>query len=148
MIHLKWPMLEDVDCLSVSRFTDNLGTVPVTTKDTFTVEMSVGITAEIPERSVYRLLYETGRQGHSDIAANVNPNIVNTPPKIQTQKTVTGDPVAHLLGEVGRHDVDVVSEVLPRAGHIGHQSGLEHALAQRAGNARGREANGNRQREH
>ena len=77
-LHFKVPVIDQVDCLSVSRFTDNLGTVPVTTKDTFTVEMSVGITAEIPERSVYRLLYETGRQGHSDIAANVNPNIVNT----------------------------------------------------------------------
>src|SRR5262249_61869351 len=27
---------------------------------------------------------------------------------------------AHLLGEVGRHDVDVVGEVFPRAGHAGY----------------------------
>lgn len=77
-LHFKVPVIDQADCLSVSRFTDNLGVVPVTTKDTFTVEMSVGLTAEIPERSVYRLLYQTGRQGSGDIAANANPNIVNT----------------------------------------------------------------------
>jgi regulator of protease activity HflC (stomatin/prohibitin superfamily) len=77
-LHFKIPMIENVDCLSVSRFTDNLGTVNVTTKDTFTVEMTVGFTGEIPERSVYRLLYQTGRQGHSDVAVTANPNIVNT----------------------------------------------------------------------
>lgn len=77
-LHFKIPILEDVDCLSVSRFTDNLGTVNVTTKDTFTVEMTVGFTGEVPERSVYRLLYQTGKQGHGDIGQNVNPNIVNT----------------------------------------------------------------------
>lgn len=77
-LHFKIPVIDQVDCLSVSRFTDNLGNIPVTTKDTFTVEMSVGITAEIPANSVYKLLYETGRQGHADISANVNPNVVNT----------------------------------------------------------------------
>ena len=66
-LHFKTPVVDQVDCLSVSRFTDNLGIVPVTTKDTFTVEMSVGITAEIPERSVYRLLYETGRIGRAHV---------------------------------------------------------------------------------
>ena len=30
------------------------------------------------------------------------------------------DDAAHLLGEVGGHDVDVVGEVLPGAGHAGH----------------------------
>ena len=30
------------------------------------------------------------------------------------------DDAAHLLGEVGGHDVDVVGEVLPRAGDAGH----------------------------
>lgn len=77
-LHFKLPIIQDVDCIQVSRSTDNLGVVPVTTKDTFTVEMSVGVTTEIPDRSVYRLLYQTGRQGHSDITANINPNIVNT----------------------------------------------------------------------
>lgn len=77
-LHFKAPFIDQVDCLSVSRFTDNLGAVPVTTKDTFTVEMSVGLTAEIPEASVYKLLYETGQQGHGQVAANVNPNVVNT----------------------------------------------------------------------
>jgi membrane protease subunit HflC len=77
-LHFKVPVIDQVDCLSVSRFTDNLGNIPVTTKDTFTVEMSVGVTAEIPSNSVYKLLYETGRQGHGDVAANVNPNVVNT----------------------------------------------------------------------
>jgi regulator of protease activity HflC (stomatin/prohibitin superfamily) len=77
-LHFKVPVIDQADCLSVSRFTDNLGVVTVTTKDTFTVEMSVGLTAEIPERSVYRLLYQTGRQGSADVAANSNPNIINT----------------------------------------------------------------------
>jgi regulator of protease activity HflC (stomatin/prohibitin superfamily) len=77
-LHFKLPMIQDVDCIQVSRSTDNLGVVPVTTKDTFTVEMSVGVTTEIPDRSVYRLLYQTGRQGHTDINANINPNIINT----------------------------------------------------------------------
>ena len=77
-LHFKLPMIQDVDCIQVSRSTDNLGVVTVTTRDTFTVEMSVGVTTEIPDNSVYRLLYQTGRQGHSDITANLNPNIVNT----------------------------------------------------------------------
>ena len=77
-LHFKIPVIDQADCLSVSRFTDNLGVVAVTTKDTFTVEMTVGLTAEIPQSSVYRLLYQTGRQGSGEIAANVNPNIVNT----------------------------------------------------------------------
>lgn len=77
-LHFKLPFIEDVDCMQVSRTTDNLGIVPVTTKDTFTVEMTVGVTTEVPENSVYKLLYETGKQGRAEVNANINPNIINT----------------------------------------------------------------------
>lgn len=72
------PLMQGVDCMQVSRNTDNVGVVPVTTKDTFTLKLKVGVTTEIPNASVYRLLYQTGRQGSGDITANLNPNIINT----------------------------------------------------------------------
>ena len=77
-LHFKMPLMQGVDCMQVSRNTDNVGVVPVTTKDTFTLKLKVGVTTEIPNASVYRLLYQTGRQGTGDITANLNPNIINT----------------------------------------------------------------------
>jgi regulator of protease activity HflC (stomatin/prohibitin superfamily) len=77
-LHFKIPFLQSVDCIQVSRNTDNVGVVPVTTKDTFTLKLKVGVTTEIPPQSVYRLLYQTGKQGNSDITQNLNPNIINT----------------------------------------------------------------------
>jgi len=77
-LHFKIPFLQSVDCLQVSRNTDHVGVVPVTTKDTFTLKLRVGVTTEIPAASVYRLLYQTGKQGNSDITQNLNPNIINT----------------------------------------------------------------------
>ena len=77
-MHFKLPLIQNVDCIQVSRSTDKIGSVPVTTKDTFTLTMYVGVTTEIPDSSVYRLLYQTGKQGSGDISANINPNIVNT----------------------------------------------------------------------
>lgn len=77
-LHFKIPFIQSVDCLQVSRNTDNVGVVAVTTKDTFTLKLKVGVTTEIPPASVYRLLYQTGKQGSGDITANLNPNIINT----------------------------------------------------------------------
>jgi len=76
-LHFKLPWMQGVDCISVSRNTDQVGIVNVTTKDTFTLKLRVGITTEIPDASVYRLLYQTGKQGNYDIATNINPNIIN-----------------------------------------------------------------------
>jgi len=76
-LHFKLPVIQGVDCMQVSRDTDNVGVVPVTTKDTFTIKLKVGVTTEIPDASVYRLLYQTGRQGNTDISNNLNPNIIN-----------------------------------------------------------------------
>ena len=77
-LHFKIPLIQGVDCIQVSRNTDDVGIVSVTTKDTFTLKLKVGVTTEIPPAAVYRLLYQTGRQGSGDITANLNPNIVNT----------------------------------------------------------------------
>ena len=77
-LHFKIPLIQGVDCIQVSRNTDDVGIVSVTTKDTFTLKLKVGVTTEIPPAAVYRLLYQTGRQGSGDITSNLNPNIVNT----------------------------------------------------------------------
>jgi len=76
-LHFKIPLIQSVDCVQVSRSTDNVGIVSVTTKDTFTLKLKVGVTTEIPPAAVYRLLYQTGRQGSGDITENLNPNIIN-----------------------------------------------------------------------
>ena len=62
-LHWKIPFLQGVDCLQVTRSTDQLGVVAVTTKDSFTFTMKVGVTTEIPSTAVYRLLYQTGGMG-------------------------------------------------------------------------------------
>jgi regulator of protease activity HflC (stomatin/prohibitin superfamily) len=77
-LHFKIPLIQSVDCVQVSRSTDNVGVVSVTTKDTFTLKLKVGVTTEVPPSAVYRLLYQTGRQGSGDITENLNPNIINT----------------------------------------------------------------------
>jgi regulator of protease activity HflC (stomatin/prohibitin superfamily) len=77
-LHFKLPFIQSVDCIQVSRSTDNVGVVSVTTKDTFTLKLKVGVTTEVPPAAVYRLLYQTGRQGSGDITENLNPNIINT----------------------------------------------------------------------
>ena len=77
-LHWKIPFLQGVDCLQVTRSTDQLGVVAVTTKDSFTFTMKVGVTTEIPSTAVYRLLYQTGGMGKGDIKANIDPNIINT----------------------------------------------------------------------
>ena len=76
-LHFKIPLIQSVDCVQVSRSTDDVGVVSVTTKDTFTLKLKVGVTTEIPPSAVYRLLYQTGRQGSGDITDNLNPNIIN-----------------------------------------------------------------------
>jgi regulator of protease activity HflC (stomatin/prohibitin superfamily) len=101
-LHFKMPWIQDVDCLQVSRSTDNLGTVRITTRDTFSLDLTVGVTTEIPPQSVYRLLYQTGRQGSGDITANINPNIINTLRNIMGKHdlmSIAGENRERVMGE-------------------------------------------------
>lgn len=100
--HLKLPLFQSVDCMQVSRSTDNLGVVSVTTKDSFTFKMRVGVTTEIPSSAVYRLMYQTGKMGSGDISPNINPNIVNTLRNVMGKHelmSIAGESRTQVLGE-------------------------------------------------
>jgi membrane protease subunit HflC len=76
-LHFKLPFIDTVDMLQVSIATMSIDNLTVYTIDNQAVKVSVSITYRIPASSVLKLLYQVGRTGNVDIAANLQPIIAD-----------------------------------------------------------------------
>jgi regulator of protease activity HflC (stomatin/prohibitin superfamily) len=76
-IHLKLPLIDQVDRLQVSLDILRVQDLTMYTVDNQWVKISVGMTYRIPPAAVFRLLYQVGRSGSFGIRENVEPIIAD-----------------------------------------------------------------------
>ncbi len=76
-IHLKVPLIDQVDHLQVSLDILRVQDMTMYTVDNQWVKISVGMTYRIPAAAVFRLLYQVGRSGNFSIRENVEPIIAD-----------------------------------------------------------------------
>ncbi len=76
-IHLKLPLVDQVDHLQVSLDILRVQDMTMYTVDNQWVKISVGMTYRIPPTAVFRLLYQVGKSGSFGIRENVEPIIAD-----------------------------------------------------------------------
>ncbi|MFZ1640024.1 MAG: SPFH domain-containing protein [Candidatus Contendobacter sp.] len=76
-IHLKLPLIDQVDRLQVSLDILRVQDLTMYTVDNQWVKISVGMTYRIPTAAVFLLLYQVGRSGSFGIRENVEPIIAD-----------------------------------------------------------------------
>lgn len=76
-IHLKLPLIDQVDRLQVSLDILRVQDLTMYTVDNQWVKISVGMTYRIPPEAVFRLLYQVGKSGSFGIRENVEPIIAD-----------------------------------------------------------------------
>ncbi len=76
-IHLKLPLVDQVDHLQISLDILRVQDLTMYTVDNQWVKISVGLTYRIPPSAVFRLLYQVGRSGNFSIRENVEPIIAD-----------------------------------------------------------------------
>ncbi len=76
-IHLKLPVVDQVDRLQVSLDILKVQDLTMYTIDNQWVRISVGMTYRIPAKAVFRLLYQVGQSGSFGIRENVEPIIAD-----------------------------------------------------------------------
>ncbi len=88
-LHLKLPLLDQIDKLQVSLETYRLDHLTVNTIDNQPIVVAVGLTYRIPPAAVLKLLYEVGRAGNFDIGENFSRIIADRTAKIFAQQNTT-----------------------------------------------------------
>jgi regulator of protease activity HflC (stomatin/prohibitin superfamily) len=97
--HLKIPLLDRVDKLSVSINHFQLEDFEVHTVDNQPVTVSLGITYRIPPDAVMRVLYKVGRPGNIDIDSNIRPIIADRAQKVFARRnTISISDERQLIG--------------------------------------------------
>lgn len=76
-IHLKLPLIDQVDRIQVSLDILRVQDMTMYTVDNQWVKISVGMTYRIPAAAVFRLLYQVGRSGNFSVRENVEPIIAD-----------------------------------------------------------------------
>lgn len=76
-LHLKLPLIDQVDQLQVSLDILQVQNLTMYTVDNQWVKISVGMTYQIPTPAVFRLLYQVGRSGNFSVRENVEPIIAD-----------------------------------------------------------------------
>ena len=76
-VHLKLPIVDQVDRLQVSLDILKVENLTMYTIDNQWVKISVGMTYRIPAKAVFRLLYQVGQSGSFGIRENVEPIIAD-----------------------------------------------------------------------
>ena len=88
-MHLKLPLVEEIDKLQTSLETYKLDKLTVNTVDNQPITVAVGLTYRIPADAVLKLLYDVGRSGNVDIADNFQRIIADRTAKIFAQQNTT-----------------------------------------------------------
>ncbi len=88
-LHLKLPLIEEIDKLQTSLETYKLDRLTVNTVDNQPITVAVGLTYRIPADAVLKLLYEVGRAGNVDIGENFQRIIAARTAKIFAQLNTT-----------------------------------------------------------
>ena len=76
-LHLKLPLIDQVDHLQVSLDILQVQNLTMYTVDNQWVKISVGMTYRIPSTAVFLLLYKVGRSGNFSVRENVEPIIAD-----------------------------------------------------------------------
>ena len=76
-LHLKLPLIDQVDHLPVSLDILQVQNMTMYTVDNQWVKISVGMTYRTPSTAVFRLLYQVGRSGNFSVRENVEPIIAD-----------------------------------------------------------------------
>lgn len=76
-LHFKLPLIDTVDRLQTSISTMSLDNLTVYSVDNQAVTIGISLTYRIPPSAVLKLLYQVGRTGNVDIAANLQPIIAD-----------------------------------------------------------------------
>jgi regulator of protease activity HflC (stomatin/prohibitin superfamily) len=88
-LHLKLPLVEEIDKVQTSLETYKLDRLTVNTVDNQPITVAVGLTYRIPANAVLKLLYEVGRAGNVDVADNFQRIIADRTAKIFAQQNTT-----------------------------------------------------------
>ena len=88
-LHLKLPLVEEIDKLQTSLETYKLDKLTVNTVDNQPITVAVGLTYRVPAGAVLKLLYEVGRAGNFDISDNFQRIIADRTAKIFAQQNTT-----------------------------------------------------------
>jgi modulator of FtsH protease HflC len=89
-LHTKLPLIETADRLQVSLDTFQLPDLAVYTVDNQPVHVGIAVTYRIPAAAVLHLLYDVGRPGDVDIAANMRPVIADRALRVFARRNTIG----------------------------------------------------------
>lgn len=76
-LHVKFPLIDQVDVIRVSIDTLPINNLTVYTVDNQSVGLGITLTYRIPKQAVFHLLYEVGGSGNVDIHANIIPVVAD-----------------------------------------------------------------------
>jgi regulator of protease activity HflC (stomatin/prohibitin superfamily) len=108
--HFKLPLIDKVDLISVSVDHFQLEDFEVHTIDNQPVTVSLGITYRVPTESAFRLLYQVGRPGNTDINSNIRPIIADRAMKVFARRNTIN--ISDERQQIGAEIEQSVSEVL------------------------------------
>src|SRR5262249_15540846 len=92
-LHVKLPIAEHVDSISVATDSFVLPEAHVFTRDSQVVDLQLGVTYRVPPNAAYHLLYEVGRSGNVDIARNLNQVMLD-----RTRTVISRHDIAQVAG--------------------------------------------------
>src|SRR5262245_5485790 len=102
-LHFKVPFADEADTISISIDTVKMPVMKAFTRDTQEVILQLSVTYNVPPASAYYLLYEVGRSGNVDIAANLEAVANDRMRSIVSRRDVTeiaGDGRERILDEI------------------------------------------------
>ena len=106
-LHVKVPLADEADTISVSTDTIKMPVMKVFTRDTQEVTLQLALTYHVPPAAAYHLLYEVGRAGNIDIAHNLE-SVAND----RVRSIVSRRDVTDLAGEGREKIIDEIKTVI------------------------------------
>jgi modulator of FtsH protease HflC len=92
-LHVKLPLVERVDSISIATDSFMLPETHVFTRDSQLVDLQLGVTYRVPPTAAYHLLYEVGRAGNVDVARNLNQVMLD-----RTRTVISRHDIAQVAG--------------------------------------------------
>lgn len=106
-LHLKVPIMDEADRISVSTDTVRMPAMKAFTRDTQEVSLQLSLTYRVPPDAAYHLLYEIGRSGNVDIGHNLE-SVAND----RVRSIVSRRDVTELAGEGRERIIDEIKSVI------------------------------------
>lgn len=114
-LHLKLPVIDDADLISITTDTFELPEKKAFTRDTQELTLRVGVTYRVPTSASYHLLYEIGRAGNVDIHSNIillSNEVVREVLSKHNITEIAGEQRETVVAEIKHRLSDVLSNIL------------------------------------